>query len=206
MALGFPTTGLVTNVTTHSINNRTWLWNGQAWQLRSSFVGYTGSRGFQGDIGYVGSKGESSYTYSDNPPPNPVVGDRWFNTYDGVELVWTADNDGIQWVEVSASGFIGKIGYTGSSGAYSAIGFTGSLGYVGSQGEIGYTGSSGAYAAIGFTGSKGFTGSSGVGFTGSKGIQGDKGYTGSIGPIGIGYTGSQGSVGRIIAAAIIFGG
>jgi len=172
--------------------------------------GYTGSKGDQGpaggytgSAGYTGSKGESTYTFSANPPSNPVVGDRWFNTTDGLEVVWTNDGDSIQWVEIAASGFLGLTGYTGSSGAYAGVGYVGSkgdLGYTGSQGA-GYTGSRGD---TGFVGSIGYTGSQGVGYVGSRGnlgytgSKGDQGYSGSQGNLGnVGYTGSKGDIGII---------
>lgn len=84
--------------------------------------GYTGSAGLDGTVGYTGSigftgsLGESSFTYSDAPPATPAVGDRWFDSAVGAELVWTTDGDSSQWVEVSASGFLGRTGYTGSAG------------------------------------------------------------------------------------------
>jgi hypothetical protein len=68
-----------------------------------------------GNIGYTGSQGESTYTYSDNPPANPAIGDRWFDSSLGIEFIWTDDGDGLQWVELAASGFIGTTGYTGSA-------------------------------------------------------------------------------------------
>jgi hypothetical protein len=170
----------------------------------TGFVGSQGpAGGYTGSSGYAGSKGESSYTYSTTPPVSPVVGDRWFNTIDGTEVVWTNDGDSIQWVEIAASGFLGLTGYTGSSGAYAGVGYVGSkgdLGYTGSQGA-GYTGSRGD---IGFTGSVGFVGSQGVGYVGSRGnlgytgSKGDQGYSGSQGNLGnVGYTGSKGDLGIV---------
>jgi hypothetical protein len=78
--------------------------------------GYTGSAGADGETGYTGSEGESSFAYSTTPPINPVPGDRWFDSSIGAETVWTDDGDSGQWVEVSASGFLGLRGFTGSSG------------------------------------------------------------------------------------------
>ena len=80
-------------------------------------IGFTGSQGQDGVQGYTGSLGESSFTYSSTPPPNPTLGDRWFDSAVGAENVWTVDIDGsAQWVEVAASGFLGLRGFTGSSG------------------------------------------------------------------------------------------
>lgn len=109
----------------------------------SAGEGYTGSQGnvgYTGSEGYTGSQGESSFTWGVTPPVNPEIGDRWYDTNEGVLLTYLDDGDSQQWVEVYASGFLGNTGYTGS---------------------IGFTGSTGAYAAVGFTGSSGYTGSSG---------------------------------------------
>ena len=126
--------------------------------------GYTGSVGFTGSrgaTGYVGSQGESSFTWGPTPPVNPTLGDRWFDSITGCEAVWTGDGSNEQWVEVSASGYHGRPGYTGSQGItgfVGSVGYTGSIGFQGAQGYTGYTGSAGvdgAYAARGYTGSAG---------------------------------------------------
>ena len=87
----------------------------------STATGYTGSVGFAGSAGYTGSRGESSYTYSDTPPVAPAVGDRWFDSSSGLEFVWTDDGTSTQWVEIAASGFLGQTGYTGSQGNNSIL-------------------------------------------------------------------------------------
>lgn len=84
-------------------------------------LGYTGSIGPSGPIGYAGSQGESSFTWGPIAPTFPKIGDRWFDTLTGAELVWVDDGNSSQWVEVSASGFVGTTGYTGSQGAPGAI-------------------------------------------------------------------------------------
>jgi hypothetical protein len=48
------------------------------------------------------------------------VGDRWYDTKRGFLVVYVDDGDSLQWVEVSASGFLGQQGYTGSAGNLSA--------------------------------------------------------------------------------------
>jgi hypothetical protein len=60
-----------------------------------------------------------------------MVGDRWFNATDGVEVVWTDDGTSTQWVEISASGFTGQTGYTGSASVvtYDGAGNSFSTGY-----------------------------------------------------------------------------
>jgi hypothetical protein len=41
MALDFPTTGLVANVTTVTQGGRTWLWTGVAWKAITSTLAYS---------------------------------------------------------------------------------------------------------------------------------------------------------------------
>jgi len=111
-----------------------WVWRGAFWEQVGRVLGYTGSQGevgFQGSTGYTGSEGyvgsrgydgsqgESSFVYDDTPPLDPQPGDRWFDAVTGAELVWTYDGDSGQWVEVTASGFVG---YTGSQG-YGSVNF-----------------------------------------------------------------------------------
>ena len=90
----------------------------------------------------MGSRGESSFTYGSIPPATPVIGDRWFDSLTGAETVWTNDGDTSQWVEVAASGFVGRDGYTGSSAIgtrTTASGVTSSL-TSGTTGNINITG------------------------------------------------------------------
>jgi hypothetical protein len=70
-----------------------------------------------GGGGGGGGGGSSNFTYGPDAPSSPVVGDRWYDSIDGAELVYTNDGNSSQWVEVAASGFLGPIGYTGSSAA-----------------------------------------------------------------------------------------
>ena len=80
------------------------------------YVGSQGILGYTGSLGFTGSMGESSYIASDTAPSNPAVGDRWYVSNQGIELVWTNDGSSYQWVELAASGFAGAVGYTGSTG------------------------------------------------------------------------------------------
>ena len=125
--------------------------------LQGAPGGYTGSIGYTGSqgAGYTGSVGESSFTWGPTPPTNPVIGDRWFDSVTGAEVVWTGDGDTQQWVEISASGFLGRTGYTGSRGDTGFAGSKGDFGFTGPQGFTGSQGIPGAYAALGYTGSQG---------------------------------------------------
>lgn len=203
MATNFPNSPTTNQV--YSNGDRAWTWTGSYWRATSATVGYTGS------------KGESSYTTSDQPPANPVVGDRWFNTLYGIELVWTNDGDSTQWVEISASGYLGPVGYTGSKGDFGytgsqgpAGGYTGSKGYTGSQGPLGYTGSvaniflsslAPSFSTNGTLWYKSDEGTLNIFYSDADSTQwveitalGGQGFTGSQGLAG-GYTGSKGDLG-----------
>ena len=139
----------------YTVGDRTWVWNGTAWQLRNlAAAGYTGSTGFTGSqgAGFTGSKGALNITYANTAPISPTFGDVWIHSDTGINYTYTDDGNSSQWIEY---GNLGVTGYTGSAGAFSAIGFTGS------QGDIGFTGSAGA----GYTGSA----STVIGYTGSQG-------------------------------------
>jgi hypothetical protein len=203
MAVNFPNSPITNQTYTNA--NRTWTWTGTYWKATSTTTGYTGS------------KGESSYTTSDTPPVNPVVGDRWFNTVYGIELVWTNDGDSTQWVEIAASGYLGLTGYTGSQGIPGFVGsqgpaggYTGSIGYTGSQGVTGYNGSvaniylSTAAPSSAINGTlwyKSDEGTLNIFYNDIDSFQwvevtalGGQGFTGSKGDPG-GYTGSRGDAG-----------
>jgi hypothetical protein len=80
----------------------------------TGFVGSTGSLGFTGSTGFTGSAGQ--FYSTGLPPESAVAGDLWFDTARGVLAIYVDDGDSQQWVEVSASGYQGPIGYTGSAG------------------------------------------------------------------------------------------
>ena len=87
--------------------------------------------------GGSGGSGNYKFTSSNTAPSSPSVGDRWYNTDYGIELVFVQDPNGAayQWVDMSSGGQTGA---------------TGPIGYAGSQGA-GYTGSQGASGASGAT-------------------------------------------------------
>ena len=189
MSLGFPTSGLIANQTTFTIGGRTWLWNGNAWQLRSVLNGYVGSIGYTGSastvIGFTGSEGLQGPQGVRGLQGNSIRGDVGFTGSQGIAGVFAGKGyDGSQ----GGLGYSGSIGYAGSEGY---AGSRGESGYVGSIG-VGYAGSQGTpgeAAAIGYTGSIGPAGSPG-GYTGSAAYMGSTGYVGSA---GLGYTGSVGT-------------
>jgi len=82
----------------------------------TGYIGSQGDTGYIGSQGYTGSQGESTFTWGATVPVNPTVGDRWYDTKRGLLVVYVNDGDSVQWVEVSANGFLGQTGYTGSEG------------------------------------------------------------------------------------------
>ena len=180
-AINFPTNPSTND--TYTLGNKTWKFNGSAWDLQPLTAGYTGS---QGNIGYTGSQGDTGFTGS--------KGDTGYTGSQGYTGSTGAGYTGSQ----GDTGYTGSIGYTGSSGYTGSKGtlqFTQNTSAPGSPnvGDIwvdSYTGKQysyyndgdssqwvelGSVGAVGFTGSSGYTGSAGTnGFTGSTG------YTGSF--------------------------
>jgi len=102
MDVNFPNNPQINDVFTKG--DRSWRWTGVYWRAFSTTVGYTGSQG------------ESTFTWGPTPPENAEIGARWFDTLEGALAVYVDDGDGFQWVEVAASGFLGRTGFTGSVG------------------------------------------------------------------------------------------
>lgn len=89
-AINFPANPAVND--TFMVGSRAYKWNGVSWDAAIvAVVGYTGSQGIQGPIGYVGSQGNIGYTGSQG-----VVG------YVGSQG------------DIGYTGSQGVIGYTGS--------------------------------------------------------------------------------------------
>jgi hypothetical protein len=122
-----------------------------------SVQGVQGLIGFQGIAG-SGTQGISgsnaNVTLSSAPPSNPQVNDIWIDNNSGSEYTYVNDGNSFQWVELSASGFVGAqgpVGPTGPAGAgfQGVQGIQGSLGIQGPQG-LGAQGIQGPNAAIAF--------------------------------------------------------
>jgi hypothetical protein len=126
MSINFPVA--TSNGQVFSSSGRTWIWynNYQVWKS-SSINGY-------------------NFTSSNTAPTSPNVGDRWYNSDYGIELIYLLDPNGqaFQWVDMSSGGQTGANGAIGYTGSIGSIGFTGSTGTNGSNGTNGFVGSSGA--------------------------------------------------------------
>ena len=103
-------------------------------------VGSQGAAGAQGNQGAVGAQGSQgtqgnigvgSITTSTGAPSSPNQGDLWWDTDDGVLLVYYNDGNSSQWVSIN-TGVRGAQGATGSTGSQGATGPTGAQGAAGS--------------------------------------------------------------------------
>jgi hypothetical protein len=139
MAINFPSPTTLNQE--FSAGDRTWKWNGVYWEAITTTVGYTGSGG------------GTSFEFDNDPPADPIPGDRWYDSTLGFEFVWVADQDSGQWVEITTSG----MGYTGSKGDPG--------GYTGSRGDSGFAGSIGSVGFTGSAGSGGVTTAAAVGYS-----------------------------------------
>ena len=99
-------------------------------QGASGAQGNQGAVGAQGSQGTQGNIGVGSITTSTGAPPSPNQGDLWWDTDDGVLLVYYNDGNSSQWVSIN-TGVRGAQGATGSQGAAGAQGATGSTGAQG---------------------------------------------------------------------------
>ena len=187
MAINFPNSPQLDD--TYTEGNRSWRWNGVYWRATSATVGYTGSKGDQGEsFRILGSVA----TVNDLPADSSgLPGDGYIIIDTGDLYVW----DGFNW---NNNGRI--VGYTGSRGVPGAS--VKLLGSVATEQDLPTDGTSdgstllvageayivqssgnlfvwngseftdvgkitGETGPIGYTGSAGFTGS--VGFVGSRG-------------------------------------
>lgn len=63
------------------------------------------------NIDITGGGGEPSsnrFSYTDDPPENPINGDRWFESDTGKYFVYIEDEDSSQWVQIVTSGGVGS--------------------------------------------------------------------------------------------------
>jgi hypothetical protein len=151
-----------------SSNLYVWSTNTSSWQNVGTIQGPAGVTGPTGPTGAVGSTGPSGATgatgpsgstgptgstgpqatfsvVADNPPSNPVEGQAWYNSSDGLTYIYY---DGV-WVEFgnSLAGPTGPTGATGPAGATGATGPAGSTGPTGATGPAGETGATGPGAS-----------------------------------------------------------
>lgn len=125
----------------------------------------------QANIDYLNSVVGEIYSYGENPPTNPNIGDRWVDSATGYEYTWLDDGTSTQWVETRGSGYVGPSNEL-------TVG-TVSTGAAGSNVSVDITGESPAQT-INFTiprGDKGDQGDQGI-----QGIQGEQGLQGIQGP------------------------
>ena len=58
MPINFPSTNLIANTTTYTFGSKTWIWNGQAWDIVTPTAqGLQGPQGVQGTTGSQGTTG-----------------------------------------------------------------------------------------------------------------------------------------------------
>lgn len=91
-------------------------------------AGQGGARGPQGLQGVQGPIGGGIYTFSELPPENPAIGDRWICTLNGYEYTYVDDGDSQQWVDTRTSGFLGPEGIQGTQGLQGSVGVQGPAG------------------------------------------------------------------------------
>ena len=153
------------------------------WQVVSGVGSWVS---FKPILGYTGSVGGISFYSGSTPPSNPKIGDRWFDTTLGAEVVYISIEGVNQWVEVSAWG--SQNGASQAPVAPTSLSFSNLENFVDTTDIVGLAGT------IGYTGSRGFTGSKGD--AGGPGVQGPTGPSGAVGPKGLtGFSGSRGNTG-----------
>jgi len=147
-AIDFPDSPEVNDIFT--AGDRSWKWNGIAWQTVTTRIGATGP------IGPLGPDGK--FLVSESEPEFPRDGDVWFNSVTGQMFIyydsfWVEANNSI----VGATGPTGPIGPeggpTGPQGERGEPGVTGPTGPeggpTGPQGELGPTGPTGPAGNLG---------------------------------------------------------
>lgn len=122
-----------------------------------------------------GEPTSNRFTYADEPPENPINGDRWFESDTGKYFVYIEDEDSSQWVQIVTNGLIEPISITNVE--------------VDTNGDLIITLTDSTIIDAGYVvGPAGATGP-----TGATGPQGDPGPTGPQGPQGIPGSGVEGN-------------
>jgi hypothetical protein len=112
-------------VDTSSGNGELWIktqdgsWENRGLVSVQGVQGLQGLQGLQGPQGLQGIIGpEYELTIGPTPPPDPKIGDQWFDTTSAVLYTWLDDGDSVQWVEVISSlqGIQGPQGPQGPQG------------------------------------------------------------------------------------------
>jgi hypothetical protein len=213
MPLSFPTTGLVTNVTTYSFSGRTWLWNGSSWQSVGTVQGVAGPQGIQGAAalqGTVGLQGTQGTIGSQG-----IIGIQGLTGIQGITGAGTQGTQGITGTGIQGSTGSGSQGTTGTQGNTGIQGLVGLQGIQGIQGlKIGFVYDSSApsspaigdvwvdstdgvkYQYLNDGNSSQWVELDSIGYIGAQGLVGIQGTTGLQGSSGTqGTTGTQGTQG-----------
>ena len=94
---GFPASPVAGD--TLAINSAQYDWNGTTWQARAAAGNFS-----------------TLTTNSETAPTSPLVGDRWFNTTNGVLVQYFSDGTDSAWLDIAkVSGSSGAVGATGAS-------------------------------------------------------------------------------------------
>jgi hypothetical protein len=127
-------------------------------------------------VGGGGAPTSNRFTYADEPPENPINGDRWFESDTGKYFVYIDDGDSSQWVQIVT----GAAGSPGTGVANALIDTDGDLILtltdssvinVGNViGPIGATGATGPQGSTGATGATGPAGPPGSGVAGNNDV------------------------------------
>ena len=121
-----------------------YIWDGSSWTSAGQIVGPAGPQGPQGPVGPAATFSVTSST----PPSNPVAGQAWYNSEDGLTYIYYDSS----WIEFGNSqagpqgetGPQGPAGPAGSSGTWSVIGtYSSTSGFFSS-----FTGLAGAYKEL----------------------------------------------------------
>ena len=97
-------------------------YQGQLWYRNVSTAitgtGYApgGAENYWDLLASAGATGPGNITYSNTAPVGAVIGDRWLDTVNMLELTLINDGDSTQWVELTGKGAVGATGASGANG------------------------------------------------------------------------------------------